>query len=981
MHKNNRTLSKRISNSMNLCILFTILLLSIFLTLAVGNFLKNFSYVLPSVIAKNISNELSSSYFLSHMEIKSITEFNSNVSGFNDWKNKLDNLLNMKTLLDLNTANNSTVTTLTESQEDLFNFGSYNYDYMNISVIINNSVIYDNKPSNVLDNAMPISEGYSDYTNINNRSTEDTPRKSAPSMKESLKLWINDTFAPKVSIPIIDSNNFVVGYVTAKLNVALITNILLLLSITLLIFILISMCLSKFVSKYFSKPIIMPLKRLQEILNNTANGNLEDALNNPIVVKKPLKEIEDLVMSTNRIISKVKNYAKLLESKNSELKLMANDQMNTNEILAKKNNQLQYIMDNIGQGFLTFNNDLLITEEYSLRCKKLFSTDICKKKLSELLYPNDVDSSDFIDSVFLKLFSSVENENNELYIQLLPEEVKIDNRDISLEYKIVNNLLPSNLKSIIVILTDITERKSLQLKMAEEKNTLKMVVKSVVNYNDFIDCIRLYKSFVKHELYEVLNSEASINEKITEIFRWVHNFKGNFSQYDTFNITSKLHRLEDNLEQLKSNENLTLDELRSFFKDLNLLKWLDEDMKILKSFLGNDFFNKKETISINKSTILQLEEKASKTLSYSDYKTILPDIRKLRYKPFKDLFLSYPSYVSKLSGKLNKIVDSLVVECADFSVDLDYYKRFTNSLIHIFRNSLDHGIESLEERVIQGKNESATIKCVINKINDNIIIKISDDGRGISLDAIKNKAIEKGLLDIENSQRITKDDLTALIFKNNFSTKEEVTDISGRGIGLYSVLKELTKINGWVKVSSEINKGTEFIFTIPIQKELDFPIISLDNTIKSLVETGKSFIYDQSSIEFTMPTKIYCSNKIKLNTLSSFIMLKGFLQGIVIISFNTTLSEKLAESFVIDALSEDEKNGYMEDVVGECSNIIIGNSIKTFGEIGDFISVSIPTILCYKGASIKYPHENIMTCELDNGEYSVSFSFIPASDF
>lgn len=954
MFKNNHTLEKRISRSINLSIILTVIFLSLFIFIASGQFIKKFTQILPSAIAKNISDELSSNSFLYHMQIKSIDEFDSTVPGFNQWKDKLDNLLNMKNLLEY--AGVTSTDTFTDSNID--------YEYMGVVVEINDNVIYNNTPFSANNNEIPPESKF----------------KNSNSLSDSVKSWFNKNFAPKITFDINNSDGAVIGHVIASLNIQLTSNIIIFLTLLFLLSVFISINLSSFISKYFMKPIIMPLKRLQEILNNTADGNLEDTLNNPIKIKKPLKEISELVESTNKIISKIKNYTRLLESKNSQLRIMTTNQKKINTILAQKNNQLQYIMDNIGQGFLTFNTNLLITEEYSLSCKELFNTEISNKKLSQLLYPDDIESIEFIDSIFSKLLSPKSNGDPQLYIDLLPEEIKINNRNISLEYKIINDLLTLDFKSMIVILTDITEKKSLERKMNDERNILKMVVSSMVYKNNLIDCISLYKTFVNLELSEILTSNISVNEKVVEIFRRVHNFKGNFSQFDFINISSKLHLLEDDLERVKSTP-FTLEEFSNFINTFDLLQWLDEDIKIIENFLGKGFFNQNESILIDKDTLQRLEEKVLETLSFSDSKELLPHIKSLSYKPFRELLLSYVSYVDKLSVRLNKPLNPLIISCEDFSVDLDHYKGFTNSLIHVFKNCIDHGIESIEERSLLDKNEYGTIKCIINKIDENIIIKISDDGRGISLDDIKKVAIEKGLLEAAEADKASDVNIADFIFKDSFSTKEEITEVSGRGVGLYSVLKELNKINGTVKINSKVGLGTEFIFTIPIKQEIETPKFSTEEIFNTIVETGRNFINSEALINISEPIEILPCNKLNLNTISSIIFLKGILKGVVIISINTSLSKKLINNFIIEPLGQDEENKYIEDIVSECSNIIIGNSLKKFGEIENYVSLSTPKIMWFNGTSAKYSKENILTCELEYNEFSVKFYFIPTTEF
>ena len=128
-------------------------------------------------------------------------------------------------------------------------------------------------------------------------------------------------------------------------------------------------------------------------------------------------------------------------------------------------------------------------------------------------------------------------------------------------------------------------------------------------------------------------------------------------------------------------------------------------------------------------------------------------------------------------------------------------------LIHIIRNSIDHGIETPEERIALNKPETGKIILSAKQSNNKVIIKIIDDGRGININKIKEKAVSKGFLTPEELSHMTDNQIMELIFTPGFSTGEVITNISGRGIGLDVVQSKISELNGKVKVLSELNKG------------------------------------------------------------------------------------------------------------------------------------------------------------------------------
>ena len=139
-------------------------------------------------------------------------------------------------------------------------------------------------------------------------------------------------------------------------------------------------------------------------------------------------------------------------------------------------------------------------------------------------------------------------------------------------------------------------------------------------------------------------------------------------------------------------------------------------------------------------------------------------------------------------------------------------KPFIKSLVHVFRNSVDHGIENPDDRLLKEKDEAGTIVCKFKEKNNKLHIIISDDGMGLDSVKIKEVAINKGI----DTTSLTENELYKIIFNDNFSTKTTVSEISGRGVGMSAVKNELDKLNGVIEITSQKDIGTTFEFIIPL---------------------------------------------------------------------------------------------------------------------------------------------------------------------
>lgn len=189
------------------------------------------------------------------------------------------------------------------------------------------------------------------------------------------------------------------------------------------------------------------------------------------------------------------------------------------------------------------------------------------------------------------------------------------------------------------------------------------------------------------------------------------------------------------------------------------------------------------------------------------------NVLSIRMMPIGTTFSRFKRLVHDLSEELGKEIE-LVLEGAETELDKTVIDQLGDPLVHLIRNSIDHGIEAPESRVRAGKPRRGTLRLAAAHVGSNVIITISDDGRGIDTEAIRAKAIEKGLIAAEAklSQRETYD----LIFRPGFSTAKEVTSVSGRGVGMDVVKRQFEALRGQVAISSDPGTGTTVTLTLPL---------------------------------------------------------------------------------------------------------------------------------------------------------------------
>ncbi|EHM09616.1 chemotaxis protein histidine kinase-like protein [Thermanaerovibrio velox DSM 12556] len=190
-------------------------------------------------------------------------------------------------------------------------------------------------------------------------------------------------------------------------------------------------------------------------------------------------------------------------------------------------------------------------------------------------------------------------------------------------------------------------------------------------------------------------------------------------------------------------------------------------------------------------------------------------VTKLRMVPVSMVFDRLPRLVRDLSRQMGKEV-RLVVEGRETELDRTVIDEIGDPMVHLLRNSLDHGLESPEERVKNGKPREGTITVAAYQEGNGVIIEVQDDGRGIDTNKVRRKAVERGIVTAEQAQLMTDEEAIRLILLPGFSTADVVTDLSGRGVGMDAVKSKVESLGGQFQVFSKLGQGTRVVIRLPL---------------------------------------------------------------------------------------------------------------------------------------------------------------------
>ena len=302
---------------------------------------------------------------------------------------------------------------------------------------------------------------------------------------------------------------------------------------------------------------------------------------------------------------------------------------------------------------------------------------------------------------------------------------------------------------------------------------------------------------------------------------------------------------------------------------------------------------------------------------YQNLGSLTESINSFQLSPIQPLLKRLVRSGQTTANKLNKQVD-FVIEGESTQVDKSIQEKIKDPLMHILNNAVDHGLESTEERLKKGKKERSLVKLVVEPKNENIEIKIKDDGGGIDKSKILQKAIQKGLVS-EGDKNLQDNEIFGLIMKPGFSTAEKLTEVSGRGVGLDVVNGTVKELKGIIEISSELNIGTEFHITLPLSvSSLDCIIIDIKGVQFCVAMSSIYEIVDLRNVKLSKTKKknyrfLYKDKMIGLFKLSDYLKVS-----------NSCHQDNLSKKSIQPALITKFRDKYL---ALECDHIIFQQEI------------------------------------------------------
>ncbi len=483
--------------------------------------------------------------------------------------------------------------------------------------------------------------------------------------------------------------------------------------------------------------------------------------------------------------------------------------------LSQKNDDIQAMLENMPQGLFTILDNKKIHPEYSRYLEDIFETkEIAGQSSTDLLFSGANIGSDTLDSVSNAIYAIVgEDEigyqfNNSLLIDEYNIKIGHKTKYLALDWSPI--ISGDIVTKLMVSVRDVTRLREMESEAQGQKRELD-IISQLLNVST--EKVMGFKESASRYLasnYNIIENSKELDEGVIALlFRNMHTIKGNCRTYGFSHLSDVVHEVESTYSALKNDSTILWDEDKLLDDLDSVKKAIAEYSDIFHRVLGkgDNQGARHEGLWLPNATMNKIQELSDK----ANFSPLIKYVSQIQSSPIEDVLIDVVSSLSSITAQLGKATPKVTFSSQEIRIKRVYFEILTDIFAHILRNSVDHGLEDTDTRITMGKEERGKILINTMAVDNVLNIFINDDGRGLDIKGLKKKGVDFGYWGKDDTP--SHQEIAEIIFCSGISTKEAVTDISGRGVGMDAVKKLLTAQGGNIKLilQSTTNSDEDFL--------------------------------------------------------------------------------------------------------------------------------------------------------------------------
>lgn len=494
--------------------------------------------------------------------------------------------------------------------------------------------------------------------------------------------------------------------------------------------------------------------------------------------------------------------------------------------IRRRNQEMRTIMDTVSVGLLSLDREFRITGEYSESAAVIFEranlTDRDFIRLLGLDGDGEATLREYLELVLDGTLLPEDLSNLNPFPELPIPRNDGGIRWVRLEYRLMHRDEKGREGVVLVQAEDITEGKDLAEQAAQAEADAAQIIAAAENPDIFREFLSqaVKISFSLRDGAAALKAGRGAPELIDALLRDAHTLKGTASAFGAASLSHAAGEMEERLSSLRDTgepRETVLGELE-YFENLILSDLETVRAKTAKIF-GGAASEEETWLRVPLREVESAIRDARTLVTGGDSaEPLIERLRSFRMIPAERGFARAVRIIEDLIRRTGERA-AFRIEGAGVPVDCEIARELNSSLVHLFRNSLAHGIEVSSERILRGKPERGVVALAVRRDDGGVVLEFSDDGRGIDVERIRAKAVERGILTPDDAARMSAEDCIELVFRPGFSTAESVSGLSGRGVGLDAVRADIRRLDGTIHVDFSYHDGARFVIFVPDRTE------------------------------------------------------------------------------------------------------------------------------------------------------------------
>ncbi|MEM6901931.1 MAG: ATP-binding protein [Pseudomonadota bacterium] len=488
---------------------------------------------------------------------------------------------------------------------------------------------------------------------------------------------------------------------------------------------------------------------------------------------------------------------------------ISSDELNqANEKLAYLNYSLSTIMESLGEGLLFFDDHGVCSDVYSAACVSMFGQSPANRHICAVLGLDDSERST-VENLLDVVFNADTAMSFDDLMDLMPSTYTLQDRNLKLSYRPVRGA-NDVMRAVVMVATDQTDQLKAMEKIVEKEQEASKIIRISQNRNSFIRLVNNLRI-----LFDRLDAALIDDDSADEFKRDIHTFKGLAGSFYLTQLTDFLHDLETRLRGKSPSEIASICQI----SQPKLLNHLDHIASAAGDWLGENFEKLGNIRTIPTERLMGFEKKLIKAVADGHSAAEIQQLylEQISSVHIRENLAVLELQMQELAERIGKQLQPMAFEGDNIALVPEIYQDLMDALVHAGRNIVDHGIEPPNVRREMNKPDSGQVTVRVTQTDhqgaDWIRLEIQDDGAGINIEALRQRLAQKQIL--EPSQEIDDHALVQYVFHDNVSTSKQLSQTSGRGVGMSAIRAAVTKLGGTVEMVSTVGEGCNLIIDMP----------------------------------------------------------------------------------------------------------------------------------------------------------------------